>query len=318
MPFSVDKLNGDNYEIWKYKIELLLIKDGVWSVIRDPKPEVPDETWLKNDDLARATIGLLVEDNQLVHIRKAVHAKKAWESLKNYHQKATLSSKVFLLKRVCRMTLAEGGNAEKHVTEMLDLVNKLAGLGENLKDNLIAAMLLSSLPDSYGALITGLESRSEEDLTLDLVKSKVIDEYKRRKSNGAISMENNETAMKSQPKVGKSKASTTCFFCKKAGHIKKDCTKYQEWKQRQEKTKVCKATEDHDRCAMVQTHALMRTIEDVCAVARSDAKSRKWYLDSGATSHMACVKDFFVSLDLNRKGHVSLADEKVVVEIQGV
>lgn len=50
---------------------------------------------------------------------------------------------------------------------MLDLVNKLAGLRETLKDNLVAAMLLSSLLDSYGALITGLENRLEDDLTLD-------------------------------------------------------------------------------------------------------------------------------------------------------
>lgn len=214
------------------------------------------------------------------------------------------------------MTLAEGGNVEDHVTEMLDLVNKLAGLRETLKDNLVAAMLLSSLLDSYGALITGLENRLEDDLTLDLVKSKVIDEYKRRKSSGATSKELNETAMKIQFKKSKDKGNLNCFFCKKAGHLKKDCTKYHEWKEKQGKTKACKVSED--QCFMIQTHGLSRTVQEVCTLARNGEKSRKWFLVSGATSYMACVKDFFVSLDLNRKGHVSLADEKVLVEIQGI
>lgn len=61
---------------------------------------------------------------------------------------------------------------------------------------------------------------------------------------------------------------------------------------------------------------MLRAIKDVRAVARSDQKSKKWY--SGATSHMACVKDFLASLDLNRKYHVCLADEKILVEIQGI
>ncbi|KAK2574746.1 hypothetical protein KPH14_013035, partial [Odynerus spinipes] len=127
-------------------MELLLIKDKVWDVIKETAPATADAKWLEKDDQARATIGLLVEDNQLIHIRHAKTAREAWDSLKSYHQKATLSSKIFLLKRICRLTLAEGGNMEDHITEMLDLVNKLTALGEELKDNLVAAMLLSSLP----------------------------------------------------------------------------------------------------------------------------------------------------------------------------
>lgn len=114
-----------------------------------------------------------------MHIRNARIAKEAWDSLKGYHQKPTLSSKIFLLKRLCRLTLTEGANMEDHITEISDLVNKLAALGETLKGNLVAALLLSSCPDSYSALITGLESRQENELTLELIKGKLIDEYKR-------------------------------------------------------------------------------------------------------------------------------------------
>ena len=56
---------------------------------------------------------------------------------------------------------------------------KLHNLGE--KWNI--AMLLSSLPNSYNNLITALESRKEEDLTIMYVESIRIEEYTRRKTD---------------------------------------------------------------------------------------------------------------------------------------
>lgn len=47
-------------------------------------------------------------------------------------------------------------------------------------------MLLDSLPDSYNSLINALESRPEKDLTISLVKGKLINEYRRRTSNSTV------------------------------------------------------------------------------------------------------------------------------------
>ena len=33
------KVNGENYFMWKFKIEMLLIKEGVWYVLSKEKPE---------------------------------------------------------------------------------------------------------------------------------------------------------------------------------------------------------------------------------------------------------------------------------------
>jgi hypothetical protein len=63
---------------------------------------------------------------------------------------------------------------EQHVTTMQDLVDKLTALGEEIKDHLFVAMLLSSLPETYSTLITALESRPDTELTLGFVKGTVI------------------------------------------------------------------------------------------------------------------------------------------------
>lgn len=51
--------------------------------------------------------------------------------------------------------------------------------------NEVVAMLFSSLLESYGSLVTALESRPEEDLTLEFVKGKLLDEWRRREQHQA-------------------------------------------------------------------------------------------------------------------------------------
>ena len=94
---QIQKLNRSNYPTWKFKVELLLIKDGLWKVIRDNAPNPITDDWTDKDDKARATIGLLVEDNQLNLIRAATTAKESWTFLKNCHEKATMTNKIVLI-----------------------------------------------------------------------------------------------------------------------------------------------------------------------------------------------------------------------------
>ena len=69
---------------------------------------------------------------------------------------------------------------EEQSTTISIHIEQLTALGQELPDNLVAALLLGSLPESYETLVTALESRPESDLTSQLVKNKLIDEYKRR------------------------------------------------------------------------------------------------------------------------------------------
>jgi len=85
----IAKLNNANYQIWKYKLELLLIKEDLWSIIDADfeKPAIEDDayaTWKIKDGKARAHIGLLVEDNQLVHIRRKNNARDMWNVLREH------------------------------------------------------------------------------------------------------------------------------------------------------------------------------------------------------------------------------------------
>lgn len=141
----------------------------------------------------------------------------------------------------------------------------LATLGEVLKDKLIIAMLLSSLSDSYSTLVTALETRSEDELTLQLVKGKLIDEDNKRKDVRHHEKGSEAKALKvlnKQPKTGmqqkqiqQKSQEISCFFCKKRGHMKKDCIKYKKWKINKEKANaVSKENKDSNICFSINNN----------------------------------------------------------------
>lgn len=231
------KLNNSNYSTWKYKMELILIKENLWEkvmkirVVQDAvaagangaaaaaAATAEEVEWKKLDNKARALIGLAVEDDQLTHIRGKTTAWDSWEALRKYHEKATLSNKVHIMRQICNLKMAENGNAETHINEMSNLFQKLVDIGEKeISESWNVAMLLSSLPRTYDTLITALEAREEGDLTFGFVQQKVLGEYQRR-SNNSICNES-ESALT---------VSTECYFCKKMGHMKKDCGRYKTW-----------------------------------------------------------------------------------------
>lgn len=114
---SFVKLNGTNYQV-KYQMVLPLLNEDLWEIISEEKPVPVSRERLKRDDKAKAATGLLVKDSQVVHKQNVKTAKKVRENLTKYYEKSTLTSKVFLLKKLC--SLAENGNIEEHLTSMLD------------------------------------------------------------------------------------------------------------------------------------------------------------------------------------------------------
>lgn len=155
---------------------MLLIGKGYWSVIKDDTPEPVTEAWIERDQKTHSLIALCVEDDQIQHIKKCKCAKEAWKNLKEFYEKDSANSRVAILRKLMTKKLEENDDMVAHVKEMNELFQKLLTLGEEFKPEFIlSATLIRSLPKSYSALATVLESR-EEELISSVVCSKLIDE----------------------------------------------------------------------------------------------------------------------------------------------
>ncbi|XP_055601451.1 uncharacterized protein LOC129750515 [Uranotaenia lowii] len=178
--FLVEKLRSGGYESWRFKVEMLLVRENLWKYVREDAPEPPTEAWAEGDAKARATIVLLVDDSQHPLIRECQTARETWHQLKNHHQKTTMFTKVSLLKKLCRAEYTDNEDMENHLFRMDELFSSLTNAGQELGNSLKVAMVLKSMPDSFDTLTTALESRSDDELTMELVKSKLIDEAQKR------------------------------------------------------------------------------------------------------------------------------------------
>lgn len=342
---KIVKLNNSNYSNWKFRMELLLLKKNLWKkvILGDRPAPIPTsadnptptnakqiEDWEEADDQARGSIGLTVEDDQLVHIRNKKSAKEVWKALKDYHEKNTLTNKVHLMRMICSLKLEAAGNAVEHINRMQELFTKLGDIGEDkLSETWSVAFLLSSLPEEYDSLITALETRKEEELTFALVQQKVIADYERRIHGEKAS---NDTILQVV-----SKSSGRCFFCKKQGHQKQNCSKYKEWIVKHPYKKSSNRTSDagkpsNDKVKQMEEVSRNPSNDQVKLVDEKSIESEyrtdflftvgniskdEWMIDSGATRHASNDINFFISLDNTYKSQVEVANGEFV-NVEGI
>ena len=95
---EIEKFNGQNFELWKLKMEDLLVDKEQWATV-DPgtKPiGVSTEDWEKLDRKAKSMIRLCLSDSVLLNVSGEDSAKKLWEKLGNLYQSKSLVNKLFL------------------------------------------------------------------------------------------------------------------------------------------------------------------------------------------------------------------------------
>lgn len=263
------KLSNNNYHVWKFNMELLLLERELWDVVVGDNSQAHDAKWLLRDGKARAAIGLAVEESQKILIKHLKTAKEFWETLRKHHEKANITNKVSLLRLMSSKRLVKGQSMDDHINEFLSIVDRLRDLGENLEEHKTVAFLLGTLPDDYNNLISSLEMRQEADLTIDFVKEKLIQEYKRKSG----CEQENDFAFKVQKK---GKFVPKCYSCGKPGHLRKDCTN---------KRKA------NNRANVVKDES------DVCFCVMQQKLNSEWYVDSAATNHMCCDEKYFTNLN---------------------
>ena len=86
---NIAKLSNQNYQTWKFKVELLLTKDDLLSTVEDDRPEEMSDEWRSKDRKARATIG---DDWTSTRVQPVTSGKKThngqidiYRDLQRYH-----------------------------------------------------------------------------------------------------------------------------------------------------------------------------------------------------------------------------------------
>ena len=308
--FSVAKLTDTNYQPWKFKVKMLLIREGSWNCVEGDVPSNPDANWIALDQKAQSTISLSIDDGQIVHIYKCETANEMWRELQKVHERANLCNKLYLIRKLYQSKLKDDQDIQDYIRSVLELVERLHGIGENIPDFHVAALLLSGLPDSYETLVTALDARPDDELTLEYVKGKLVDEFQ-RKTGSNVTSKSTSALKVVQASNDTRKETRECFFCKKTGHLKKEC---RAWKAKVAELKKNGVHHHKAKTAKEDENDSMGN-EVAFRINGGNYSANSWCIDSGATSHMTNNREFFTEFDESRKDKITVANGQQVTSV---
>ena len=147
--------------------------------------------------------------------------------LERIYQSKGPARKATLLKQLILNKTAEGEDVKEHLSKFFDAVDKLSEMDVNVNDDLLAILLLYSLPPSYENFRCAIESRDTLPKPEDL-RIKIVEENDSRRSNDVTA---NPRAFRAKEFHFKKK-----FFKSKGGAEKHNVQMQQMWSGRSHET----------------------------------------------------------------------------------
>ena len=238
-----------------------------------------------------------------IYVRNAKTGKEAWDSLSNRFEEKTLSRKILMRRKLYHARM-DSSNMMDHINNIRTIADQLEGLGDQVAENDLVMVLLSSLPDEYNNLITTLETLEESRLTWEYVRDRLLTEYERRPVKHSDINEALLTSGLESLNVG-SRGGTSengrefkCHYCKAKGHLKRDCPeKRANDSAREERDRVeqresasyCNCCKDETPVSFLSTTS-EEFVPEIALHVEMDggngSQTNKWYLDSACSHHM--------------------------------
>lgn len=181
--FKIEKLSESNFHIWKQKIELVL-------AFREPSDHLEDSpplsnaddarTWQKDDAKVRAVIGLSLSDEHLEHVRGVQSASEMWKSIQNLFLQRTLLNRLNAQPRFYTMKMDDNERNIQYINRAKQLAFDLKRMVVDLHDQEVPTTILCGPPSKFEHLIVSIDAvADDEKLTLDFVKSRLLQKEQR-------------------------------------------------------------------------------------------------------------------------------------------
>lgn len=157
----LETLTRDNYDTWCIQAEALLVKNDTWGYVSGEtvrpveagegaelaRVQAAIKTWTTNDRKAKADLILAINPSELAQIRGCTTSREVWLKLQSVYASKGPARKATLLKRLTQQKMQDNDDLMTHLAQFFDAVDKLKAMDVDVNDNLLAIMLLYSLPN---------------------------------------------------------------------------------------------------------------------------------------------------------------------------
>eukprot|EP00253_Pinus_taeda_P012502 PITA_12502 len=143
---EIDKFNGQSFELWKLKMEDLLVDKDQWITI----------------DPGEAT------------------EKTLWDKLGTLYQSMSLVNKLFLRKKLYNLRMKDGDSVIDHLNTFNIVVSQLPSVDIKISNEDKCTSLLCFLPDSWDSLVIAIGSNATALMFHEIVSSLLTEEMRRK------------------------------------------------------------------------------------------------------------------------------------------
>eukprot|EP00253_Pinus_taeda_P017310 PITA_17310 len=144
---EIEKFNGHGFELWKLKMEDLLVDKDQWIAV-DPGESM---------------------------------TKALWDKLGTLYQSKSLVNKLFLRKKLYNLRMKNGDSVTEHLNAFNVVVSQLASVDIKISDEDKCISLLCSLLDSWNSLVIAIGNNATT-LQFDEIVSSLLTEEMRQKN----------------------------------------------------------------------------------------------------------------------------------------
>lgn len=310
---KVVQFDGTNFGNWKYRLGILLDEKGLKKYIEEDLADIltaadaDQRSGIRKEE--KKCISFLVQsihDSQLEYVKDKERAKAMFDSLAAVFERKSIAGQLLLRKQLLMMKMNDGQSISEHFLKFDKHIRDLKAIGAKMEEMDVVCHLLLTMPKRFDTVVTTIETMNTRDVTMDFVKSRLMDENSKR-NVGSSGKSSESYAMNAK------RPDIICFKCQKPGHIKSQC----QWKGNQfkKKSKFNKnvsannaseeTSDDSILCAVagdssVEANTCVETVGAVAhkvTIGNDDVTHIKFVLDSGATEHMANEQKYFNTLN---------------------
>lgn len=296
---KVFQFTGSNYNNWRFRMETLLEELDLLALVQDGN-ELETEKSKKKDRQCKNLIVQHVHDDYLEYLKDSQSAAEMWKSLSDVFEKKGFKNQLILKKELLCLKFDGKTKLTEHFLKFDQIIRELKSAGCAMEENDIVCHLMLSMGNFFNTVITALETNLGEQLTVNFVKKKLLEESLKStnsmqascSSGKSSDVKDNNVAFTGAPKKP---FKFTCYNCGKPGHLKRDC-KFKK-KFVNNKRPLSSGNKDKEMTFMSND------------ASADQGSSTEWVIDSGASEHMCNDQKLFCTLK-NLENPVQIAVAK--------